>query len=78
MSQVHGQQEQDGQYEDGGDDQLRAGAGVMVYVVPRGAACRAPALDHRPGTLGADQVLAAHRNSFRPACDLTTPALAAL
>jgi hypothetical protein len=33
MSQVHGQQEQDAQHQDGGDDQLRTRARVLMVNV---------------------------------------------
>ena len=63
---MQGQQEQDAQHEDRRDDQLRAGARVlMVNVVSRRATRRTPALDYRASALCADQVFAAHRNPFR-------------
>jgi hypothetical protein len=63
---MQGQQQQEAQYEDGGDDELRAGARVrMVNVLPRSAARRATAFHYWPGALRADQVFAAHRNPFR-------------
>ena len=64
--QVHGQQEQDAQHQDGGDDQLRTGTRmVVVHVISRGPAGGAPALHHGPRALRANQVFAAHRNPFR-------------
>jgi hypothetical protein len=63
---VHGQQQEDAQDQDGGHDQLRTRTGMMaVNVVSGGPARWAPALNHRPGALRADQVFAAHRNPFR-------------
>jgi hypothetical protein len=57
---VQGQQEQQAQHQDGADDQLRAGARLMVDVLSRCATRRAPAFDYRPSALRANQVLAAH------------------
>jgi hypothetical protein len=73
---VHGQQQEQAQHEDGGEDQLRAGARMrMVNMLSRSATRRAATFDYWSGALRADQVFAAHRNSFR----LTrTPALAVM
>ena len=74
--QVGDQQEHYGQGQQGGHDELRSGAEVLVVdVLPRGPARRAPAFDHRSGALSADQVFTAHRNPFRLA---RAPALAAM
>jgi hypothetical protein len=74
--QVHDQQQHYGQGQQGGHDELGRGAEVLVVdVVPRGATRRAPAFDHRSGTLSTDQVFTAHRNPFRLA---RAPALAAM
>jgi hypothetical protein len=50
------------------DEQLRRDrrAMVMVHLGAGGAADRAAALNHRAGTVGADQVLAAHLKPFPP------------
>jgi hypothetical protein len=66
LPQVQGEQQQEAQHEDGGDDELRAGARVLVVnVLSRSAARGAAAFYHWPGALRADQVFAAHRNPFR-------------
>jgi hypothetical protein len=76
---VHGQQEHERQGQDGGDDQLRARAEVLVvHVVSRGPAGWAPAFYHRSGALCADQVFAAHRHPFRLARVPASLALAAM
>jgi hypothetical protein len=63
---VHGQQQENAQHEDGGNDQLRARAGMVTVNMVSGRPARwAPTLNHRPGALCADQVFAAHRNPFR-------------
>jgi hypothetical protein len=51
---VQGQQEQQAQHENGADDQLRTSARLMVNVLSRCAARRAPAFDYRPSALRAD------------------------
>ena len=73
---MHDKKQHHGQGQQGGHDELRRGAEVLVVdVLARGATGRAPALDHRPGALSADQVFTAHRNPFRLA---RAPALAAM
>jgi hypothetical protein len=63
---VQRDEQEQAQHQDGGDHDLRRWAEVLVvYVLPRSAACWAPALYHRAGTVRADQVFAAHRNPFR-------------
>jgi len=63
---VRGHQEQDAQHEDGGDDQLRTRARVlMVNVLSRSATRGAPAFHYWSSAVRADQVFAAHRNPFR-------------
>ena len=73
---MHDKKQHHGQGQQGGRDELRRGAEVLVMdVLPRGATRRAPALDDRSGALSADQVFTAHRNPFRLA---RAPALAAM
>jgi hypothetical protein len=75
-AEVQGQQQQEAEREKRGQDELRRNTEVLVVdVLPRGTAYRAPALDDRPGALSADQVFTAHRNPFRLA---RAPALAAM
>jgi hypothetical protein len=63
---VQRDEQEQAQHQDGGDHDLRRWAEVLVvYVLPRSAACWAPALYHRAGTVRADQVFAAHRNPIR-------------
>jgi hypothetical protein len=74
--QVGDQQQHYGQGQQGGHDELRSGAEVLVVdVLPRGATRRAPAFDHRAGALSADQVFTAHRNPFRLARALALAAM---
>jgi hypothetical protein len=76
---MHGQQQQQAQDEDRGGDQLRTGARMrMVNMLSRSATRRAPAFHHWTRALSADQVFAAHRNPFRLASGLQTPALAVM
>jgi hypothetical protein len=73
---MQGEQQQKAQGQQGSHDKLRRDTEVLVVdVLPRGAARRAPALDDRSGALSADQVFTAHRNPFRLA---RAPALAAM
>ena len=73
---MHHKKQHHGQGQQGGHDELRRGAEVLVVdMLPRGATRRAPALDYRSGALSADQVFTAHRNPFRLA---RAPALAAM
>ena len=59
---MDGDEEAEEQDQRGSDEQLRAetARAVMVYLRTRRAANWAPSLDDRPGTVCADQVLAAH------------------
>ena len=72
---LQGKQEHEGECQDGGDDQLGVRPGVVVDVIPGSPAGRAAALHHRPSTLCADQVFAAHRNPFRLARGLAVTAM---
>src|SRR6202034_2663639 len=54
-----GDEQQDGQHQDDGDQQLRPDGEVVVNVLPGGATRRAPSLDHGSGAVSADQVFAA-------------------
>jgi len=63
---MHDKKQHHGQGQQGGHDELRRGAEVLVVdVLTRGATRRTPALYHRSGALSADQVLTAHLGSLR-------------
>jgi len=66
VPEVHSGHSQQSQHKQDSGNQLHTQAMALVmHVRSRVAANRAATLRYRPGTLGADQVLAAHPGSYR-------------